>query len=51
MKWRNADFFCTILDSPWVSLIHVVPKKSYIIVKKNEKGNRYLSGIELESMY
>ena len=36
MKQLEADFIYSTLDSPWVSRIHVVPKKSYIIVKKNE---------------
>ena len=38
LKWRNADFIYAILDSPWVSLVHVVPKKggfTLIINKKN----------------
>ena len=38
MKWLKADFIYAISGSPWVSPIHVVPKKSGITVKKNEKG-------------
>ena len=38
LKWLQADFICAISDSPWVSLVHVVPKKSGTTVVKNEKG-------------
>ena len=27
LKWLNAGFIYAILDSPWVSPVHVVPKK------------------------
>ena len=38
MKWLNVDFIYAILHSPSVSPIHVVPNKTGITVKKNEKG-------------
>ena len=38
MKWLEADIIYRILESPWVSPICVVPKKSGITIKKNEKG-------------
>ena len=38
LKWLKAGFIYAISDSPWVSPIHVVPKKSGITVKKNENG-------------
>ena len=38
LKWLKADFIYAISDSPWVSLVHVVPKKSGITVIKNEDG-------------
>ena len=34
MKWLKVDFLYAISDSPWVSPIHVVLKKSGITVKK-----------------
>ena len=39
LKWLNAGFIYAISDSPWVSPVHVVPKKggfSVIINEKNE---------------
>ena len=27
LKWLNAGFIYAIPDSPWVRLVHVVPKK------------------------
>ena len=36
LKWLNEGFIYAILDSPWVSPIHVVPKKGCFIVIKNE---------------
>ena len=27
LKWLNAGFIYAISDSPWVSPVHVVPKK------------------------
>ena len=38
LKWLNAGFIYVILDSPWVSLIHVVPKKGGTTVIRNEKN-------------
>ena len=38
LKWLNADFIYAISDSPWVSPVHVVPKKGGIIVTRNEKN-------------
>ena len=36
LKWLNHGFIYVILDSPWVSLVHVVPKKGGFTVIKNE---------------
>ena len=39
LKWLNAGFIYAISDSPWVSPVHVVPKKggfTVIIDQKNE---------------
>ena len=38
LKWLNADFIYAISDSPWVSPVHVVPKKGGFIVTRNEKN-------------
>ena len=38
LEWLKADFIYAILDSPWVSPVHVVPKKGGFIVIKNEKN-------------
>ena len=38
LKWLNAGFIYAILDSPWVSPVHVVPKKGGFIVIRNEKN-------------
>ena len=38
LKWMNAGFIYAISNSPWVSPIHVVPKKCGFIVIKNEKN-------------
>ena len=38
LKWLNADFIYAISDSPWVSQVHVVPKKGGFIVIRNEKN-------------
>ena len=38
LKWLNAGFISAILDIPWVSLDHVVPKKGGFIVIRNEKN-------------
>ena len=37
LKWLNVGFIYAILDSPWVSLVHVVPKKGGFIVIRNEE--------------
>ena len=36
LKWLNASFIYAISDSPWVSPIHVVPKKGCFIVIRNK---------------
>ena len=36
LKWLNAGFIYAISDSPWVSPVHVVPKKGGFIVIRNE---------------
>ena len=38
LKWMNVGFIYAILDNPWVSLVHVVPKKCGFIVIINEKN-------------
>ena len=38
MKWLNAGFIYAISDSPWVSLVHVVPKKGGFTVIRNERN-------------
>ena len=38
LKWLNARFIYAISNSPWVSPVHVVPKKGGMIVIKNEKN-------------
>ena len=38
LKWLNAGIIYPISDSPWVSLVHVVPKKAGITVMTNDKG-------------
>ena len=38
LKWLNAGFIYAILDSPWVSLVLVVPKKDGFTVIINEKN-------------
>ena len=38
LKWLNVGFIYAILDNPWVSPIHVVPKKGRITVIRNEKN-------------
>ena len=38
LKWLNAGFMNAISNSPWVSLVHVVPKKGGMTVIKNEKN-------------
>ena len=38
LKWLNAGFIYAILDSPWVSPVHEVPKKGEFTVIRNEKN-------------
>ena len=38
LKWLNAGIIYPISDSPWVSPVHVVPKKAVITVMTNDKG-------------
>ena len=38
LKWLNACFIYAILDSSWVSPLHVVPKKGGFTLIKNEKN-------------
>ena len=38
LKWLNAGIIYPISDSPWVSPVHVVPKKAGITVMINDKG-------------
>ena len=38
LKWLNAGFIYAILDSSWVSLVHVVPKKGGFTVIRNERN-------------
>ena len=38
LKWLNSGFIYAILDCPWVSLVHVVPKKGGFTVIRYEKN-------------
>ena len=38
LEWLNAGIIYPISDSPWVSSVHVVPKKAGITVTTNDKG-------------
>ena len=38
LKWLNAGFIYAISDNPWVSPVHVVPKKVGFTVIINEKN-------------
>ena len=38
LKWMNARFIYAISNSPWVSPVHVVPKKGGFMVIRNEKN-------------
>ena len=38
LKWMNAGFIYAISYSPWVSPVHVVPKKAGFTVLRNEKN-------------
>ena len=37
LKWLNSCFIYAISDSPWVSPVHVVPKRGGFTVVRNEK--------------
>ena len=43
--WLNAGFIYAISDSPWVSPVHVVPKKGGFTVIRNEKNELILTKI------
>ena len=38
LKLLNAGFIYAISDSPWVSLVHVVPKKGGFTIIRNENN-------------
>ena len=38
LKWLNVGIIYLISNSPWVSPVHVVPKKAGITVTTNDKG-------------
>ena len=38
LKWLNTGIIYPISDSPWVSPVHVIPKKGGITVTTNDKG-------------
>ena len=38
LKWLNAGFIYAISDSPWVSPVHVVPKKGGFTMIRNERN-------------
>ena len=38
LKWLNAGFIYAISNNPWVSQIHLVPKKGGFTVIRNEKN-------------
>ena len=38
LKWLNAGFIYAISNSPWVSLVHVVPKKGGFTVIRNKRN-------------
>ena len=38
LKWLNVGFIYAISDSPWVSPVHVVPKKGGFTVIRNKKN-------------
>ena len=42
LQWLNAGFIYAILDSPWVSPVHVVPKTGGFTVIINEKNELIL---------
>ena len=38
LKWLNAGFIYAISNNPWVSPVHVVPKKGGFTIIRNEKN-------------
>ena len=38
LKWLNTGFIYATSNSPWVSLVHVVPKKGGFTVIRNKKN-------------
>ena len=38
LKWLNAEIIHPILDSQWVSPMHILPKKAGVTVTVNDKG-------------
>ena len=38
LKWLNTRFIYAIVDNPWVSPVHVVPKNGGFMVIRNEKN-------------
>ena len=38
LKWLNEGFIYAISDNPWVSSVHVVPKKGGFTMIRNEKN-------------
>ena len=38
LKWLNVGFIYAISDNPWVSPVHVVPKKGVFTLIRNEKN-------------
>ena len=38
LKWLNAGIIYPISDSPWVNPMHVIPKKTGITLRTNDKG-------------
>ena len=48
LKQLNAGFIYVISDSPWVSPVHVVPKKGGMIVTRNDKNEFILTKIVIE---
>ena len=43
LKWLNVSFIYAILDSSWMSPVHVVPKKGGFTVIRNEKNELILT--------
>ena len=40
LKWLNVGFIYAISDSPWVSPVHMVPKKGGFTVIRNERNEQ-----------